>query len=144
MFDLCGAYPQHVMSDLKYDRFGHRFSVISMPRFGFYDDYGNIMTEEDHGRCWINQQLKERAADLTFIPKFKDEEYSSAERKLVNYEQDHRMFILREAYDSMIEYEDSSQRWYGREFDTWGSDEKHLESNSTTSQLAETKEVSNY
>lgn len=120
MFDLCGAYPHHVQQGLRLDKFGDQMAVMSMPRFGLYNDYGDIESEEDRGWEWINSRLYLEAQQMTYVPKFEDGQYQNAKRQADDYEQDHRMFILRGAYEFMVEHDNSDDTWYGDDFDTWG------------------------
>lgn len=119
MFDLCGAYPYYVQEKLGIDMFGDQMAVMSMPRFGLYNDYGNIENEEDNGWNWINVRLKQEARRMTYIPKFNDE-HRDVESQEKNYERDHRMFILREAYDLMVEYDNTNHIYHGPEYETYG------------------------
>ena len=81
MFDLCGAYPHHVQKGLGLDKFGDQMAVMSMPRFGLYNDYGDIESEEDRGWEWINSRLYLEAQQMTYVPKFEDGQYQDAKRQ---------------------------------------------------------------
>lgn len=79
---------------------GDNFVVCSLPRFGEYNDYGDIENETTDPRIHvINDRLGDLAEKMNYITKCDDDRWI-----------DESMFILGNVYDEIVNWIDNSER----------------------------------